>query len=531
MARKVYQFGLRPPTIGAADVRAQLKAAQDYRNDLIAIERGRRSALRAVDDTDEVRAAIAALATAPKAERKVAVTALRLARKAAREAAAEELARISALDEQIRRDARALTTCYWGSYLDVEAANQQARAAPLYGDDAVTPNDPHFVRWHGEGHVGVQLQGGLSTGDALVGNDTRARLVLTPPRDPSRPWPRYGTLSLRVGSDGRDPVWAEWPIKIHRAVPDSASWKWVRASLRREGTRERWTVEITVDDSAASPRSLDDHLVGTVAVQWEWSAVADGAIRVARWMDDHGESGEVVLPASIATGLRKPDGIRGVRDDLANKLRTNLAKAIQESGDPLPVWLADAGDTLPHWKSIDRLHALVKRWRAERCDAARVAYDLLDAWWIRDCHLYDYEAGARREALGERREFYRVLAAQWARRYQRVLLSDQDLSREAKFGDESDVRFTASVSDLRGALRTTFADDAIDTTWKGVGSDEVPWCERAIGAWIAGGTRGDGMFAERKEKTANAWAARRAKRTAKLAEVGAARKPIANTAE
>ena len=92
-------------------------------------------------------------------------------------------------------------------------------------------------------------------------------------------------------------------------------------------------------------------------------------------------------------------------------------------------------------------------------------------------------------------------------------------------------RLRQALAGISGVHVTPFADDAIDTTWKGVGSDEAHWCERAIGAWIAGGTRGDGMFAERKEKTANAWAARRAKRTAKLAEVGAARKPIANTAE
>ena len=48
MPRRVYQFGLLPPTDGADQVRAQLRAAHEYRNDLVAIERGRRTALRAV---------------------------------------------------------------------------------------------------------------------------------------------------------------------------------------------------------------------------------------------------------------------------------------------------------------------------------------------------------------------------------------------------------------------------------------------------------------------------------------------------
>jgi hypothetical protein len=517
MSRKVYQFGLLPPVEEASLVRAQLRAAREFRNDLVAIERGRRSALRALDDTDEVRAAIEAVRAATKSSRKTAITALRLARKVARTAQADALARIDALDASIRKDAYALSSAVWGSRLDILAAHNQARSAALYGEDAITPNDPRFVRSTyaermdaraTQGQIAVQLQGGLSTTDALAGRDSRVRLL-------------DRMLWLRIGSDEhREPVWAKFPITLHRAIPSSASWKWVRVSCRHEGLMDRWSCEITVDDAAPLPRSLDKSLVGTIAVEWQWAPTPDGGIRVARWIDDFGESGEVVLSAYDVEDIRKPDGIRAVRDIIANDLRPKLSKAIRECDEPIPRWLADAANTMHLWKSPARLYELVDRWRREKCDAARSAYEMLDAWWLRDSHLYQYESSARRQALARRRDRYRCLAAQWSQRYRRVLLSDQDLSREARWGTESDVRFTASVSELRQCLCNAFGDeDAIDALWLDNPSEaqqQLSWCEHTLNAWMAGGARGDGRFAERKEKVENAWAARKARKREKI---------------
>ena len=84
MSRRVYQFGLRPPTVNEAIVRAQLRHAHEYRNELVAIERGRRAALRAVDDVPEVREAEAIVRAATKSTRVAAIALLRAARKAAR---------------------------------------------------------------------------------------------------------------------------------------------------------------------------------------------------------------------------------------------------------------------------------------------------------------------------------------------------------------------------------------------------------------------------------------------------------------
>lgn len=542
--RRVFQFGIRPPTVNAARIRAQLRAAHEYRNDLVAIERGRRWALRAVDDTPNVREATAAVVVAPKSERAAALTALREARKAARAEAPEVLAQIAEREHALLLAARALTPCFWCTYLDIEAAHRQSRAAPLYGDDAVSPNDPRFARgprlgreafggtgeareswWLGEGQIGVQIQGGAPTSEVLAGEGTQCRLIM-------RDGP-YGTLWLRVGSDGRDPIWGQWPIKVHRRVPDSARWKWVRVSVRHVGTREVWTCEVTVDDAAPAPRTLDTDLTGAITVSWAWDALDDGRVRVASWANDVGESGDVILPVSVVSGLRKPDGIRSVRDNRLNVLRPALANALRFSIDGLPPWLAGALEGIPYWKAPERFVGLVHRWRRERFDGAREAYTILDAWWEREGHLHDYEANARREAHRERREIYRVLAAEWSRRYRTVLLSNHDLSREAKWGDESALRFLAAPYELRSCLCNAFGLDAIQAKWKDNPDERETrsWCERTRDAWIAAGARDEGRFSKRKESTGNAWAARKAKAAEKRAAEATAREAAGRCAK
>lgn len=131
--RRVYRFGLRGPSEGLGTVRAQLRAAHTYQNQLIEIERARRWALRQLDDTPEVREAIEIVKAWTKSTRKAAVSALRDARKSARATryARVLLALVAKWDRRVRREARARTSCFWGSYLDIEARHVQARQAPL----------------------------------------------------------------------------------------------------------------------------------------------------------------------------------------------------------------------------------------------------------------------------------------------------------------------------------------------------------------------------------------------------------------
>ena len=554
MTIRVYQYAIRPPVENESLVRAQLRAAHDYRNDLVQIERGRRWALRALEDTDAVHDAVAQLKAATKTTRKAALKLTRQARDVARREARcaggywavpegeadrypysplYETERIALLDAAMRRGARALTTAFWGTYWTIEQSHEQVRRTPLYDDDGLTPCDPRFARWRGDGQVGMQLQGGLATPDGLAGHDTRVRLT-------------DGLLWLRVGSQGRAPVWAKWPADWRqergfrsdvRQLPDAGRWKWVRVSCRLEGPRERWSVEITVDDPAPLPRTLDTSLSGVLAVEVAWDKPGD-EIHAAYWRDDSGRSGTITLSAYDQEGIRKSDGIRSVRDTMLADMAKRLRRAYAECrGDQGPAWLAEAIDASQYWKSQTRAYALVQRWRRERCDAARPAYDLLQEWELRDHHLWEYESGARGQALRRRREQYRVQAVTWARQYRHVILDDRVLSREARWGDASDLRFTAAPSEFRECIRQAFGGHSSDDVSVYPVREEVSeeddrsWCERAIDAKMAGVARNGKKPKRIVHAEGGAWSTRKAKRGQRAAEDGTAREAASKIAE
>jgi len=519
MSTIVYRFGVHGAPLDNLElVKQQMRAAHNYANDLVAIERGRRTALHAIDDVPDVRNTIETVRQSTKSTRKAAITALRLARKAARAAAEEELARVQALDESIRRDARAITVCYWGSYLTIEMSAQQQRSQPLYEDDAITPNLPRFRGWREEGQIGIQIQKGLPTSAVRACTDTRARLDRSDRKKQGSKGRsvEYADLWIRIGSDGRAPIWTRVRVIMHRQIPDAAQWKWVRLSYRREGRTFAWSVEISVDVDRPK-RTLDTTLRGAIAIEPQWSENADGSIVCATYRTEDGSSGEIELSPRIVGALRKADSIRAVRDMILNEARKDIHRALVEAGPALPVWLKDARNTMHLWKSQERFYRLANHWRRERCDAAREAYDRLQEWELRDDHLWRYEAGSRGQAIRSRNDFYHVIASQFARKHRFVIVPKRDYSREARFGAESDLRFIVSPSSLVSALDCSFdhGESAYVCPWvrpDGDG-DSAEWPAIAIERFCAG----DSAMIARKirkendseEKQESAWARRK----------------------
>jgi hypothetical protein len=549
-ATRVTRYAVRAPVEGADLVLRQIQLAHQYRNDLVAVERGRRWAVRRVDDTPEVQAAIeVAKANRKGSDRKTALRALSLARKAARANAVDELARIEALNREIVKAGYNLygeRGLAWGTRLRIAAAADAARKEPLYGDDAVSPLDPHFHRWDGSGACVVQLQHGLPVAELYAGHDTRAGLAR---RVDGRPGGRGtrrddGVLSLRVGSDGRTPIWARWPVTLHRALPDAGRVTWASVTRNRHG---EWSCELTVEADAPQLPTVVDRR-GAIAVEVCWYDRGQEGICAATWLESSGERGAVLIPRRIVGALRRASDIRSLRDlslidahSVEGKLlrvglRSALGRALTESRDALPPWLARARDTVRYWKSQAGFHALAQRWRAERCDAAREAYDLLQEWEMRDDHLAEYERGCREtNGLRPRKQFYQTLAREWAARHELVILDNRDLSREARWGEESAVRFAAAPSELREAVRAAFDGRvcvlSYPTKDERESGDGVDFCERSIDAWHAGVARAPEKSSDSAKVKGGAWARRKAKKAEKLQTTETARKSIQNNAE
>ena len=327
----------------------------------------------------------------------------------------------------------------WGTYLLAEQARDAARESG---------KEPHFRRWDGTGRVAVQLQKGLSVTKVLEGADTRLRLAPLPDGPGStrtggkqegsrRSGQRY-SLMMRVGSDGRAPVWAVVPFTLHRPLPKDGVIKWAVLRRDRVGPDFRWSVQFTVVEGVmrADPEVVADR-TGTVGLDIGWRA-RSGGLRLGYWQDDRGRHGEIALPKEVLDDLEHIRSIGAARDRLFNDFQDRLAGWTRDTSTALPSWLAREAATLPQWKSADRLTRLAWRWRNSRfpgdeaifgphADCPRDKNCALDCiahvecWRYKDRHLHRWEAHGMSKILARRDEIYRCVAAEkFARCYRTV---------------------------------------------------------------------------------------------------------------
>lgn len=516
MSTYVYRYGLSAPLDndnlnlddGITDCRTsadlvwdQLRAAHRYGNTLVEIERGRRAALRGLlsNAQPEIVALTAAatlaearvieLAAAIKKERastrkrsetKASLEELKAARvvrweavKLLREArfnlktdphVASETARINGLANELRKGARALTACHWGSYLLIEEAAMASAEMPLFGDDGVSPNDPRFERWTGEGNLGVQLQGGTPANFVLTGDSTqlhaipdeRAYLDRACDRRRVKGSKKSGMLKMRVGStDKGKPVWASWHLDMHRLLPKDAIVKRAAVHVRKVGHSSEWSCTITVDHTRATlpPNAR------VVAIDVGWRQIGDD-IRVAGWMDSSGHQGDVRLSKKTIALLKRPAELRSERDHWFGIAKLRLGAFLLRSAI-VPEWLKRETASLERWGSADRLSRLFERWDVNRFDGDAPVWNELMAWYHRDRHLNISEASIRLTALRRRKSFYRKTAAWLTDTYGTIVVEQFDLrglARRPKPDDAAENetarsnRQLVAVSELRTAI-------------------------------------------------------------------------------
>lgn len=470
---RIYEYGLLPPTTNAELVEDQMRAGHRYYNALIEIERERRRRVSEVmsghedteplvteiktltDERERLRLSIKATRSASRARTESAdirarvrdlaakIRSLRERLKDAKRRIVEDAtikARLDEIEQWSRarvKEERARCGVYWGTYLLAEQAADQARKSK-------TP--PKFRRWTGEGRISVQLQGGLDLDE--LATDTQLQIHAAPDHRTGRRAGTRRTLRLRIGSEGRAPIWAEWPMIMHRPLPDGARIKTVTVSRRRRDCRRwEWRARVLVDipESASRPVPIG----GAVALNLGWAQMDDG-VRAGMLLGSDGHAREIRVEASVIDRLEKAESIRSIRDRDLDAMRISLVEEMRALA--LPDWLmeravltrpraeraasgptTDDGRTasptwhITHWRSPDRFRALAFAWRSQRFDGDTTAYEILESWRHRDEHLQRYEAGLVRGALNHRRDSYRVIAAEMARRYRTLVIDDTDL--------------------------------------------------------------------------------------------------------
>ncbi len=416
--------------------------------------KGLRQEARRRDVGAEVRARLTVAVQA----RKAAGLALKVAKESAASSPSLTLATHSIQAEKTRREKviRSATPAYWGTYLMAEDASHVAAMK--------SKTDPRFRRWLvglptspvlpcPEGKIGVQIQ---STKPLTVGRlheqcDTRLQLALPPPKTRWRAeWVRG---RIRIGSNGRDPIWAEFEVRHRHAdrMPSDARITWAWINRRRLGTGWRHALCIGVErDPPATHAKLDR----TLAIDINMRIVEKG-IRIA-YSYDGGNLKEYILPRAIIDKLHHAAEVRSTRDQEFNRFRDELVlwlKTIE-----VPAWMKEKTEFLSAWRSSARLAGIVLHWRGNRFDGDGPIYLRAEQWRSQDRHLASYSFGDQRGAINRRQELYRQWANEIFKTYGTVVIAAWDWSELARLPqteEENEIpdavrsmRFAVAPSDL-----------------------------------------------------------------------------------
>jgi len=254
----------------------------------------------------------------------------------------------------------------WGSLLKVDQAVDLAKKSG---------GIPHFKKWDGSGQLTVQIQKRrpLSGEDLFSELDTRVRVKPVPQEawnSPVRSIRRKLSrteLKIRISSQnkageiykgGRTPVWATFPMIMHRPLPKNCSIKWVQVQREKIANRHKWSVNITVEEPDI-PLSYEEG--DSVALDIGWRRV-DGGLRVAYWFDGK-EHGQLILPDSVIGALEKVKSLGSIRDKNFDDIRKTLIPFLKENS--LPKWLKEGTKGLPRWRSKKKLAKVVLQWKRE----------------------------------------------------------------------------------------------------------------------------------------------------------------------
>lgn len=499
---KIFTYGAFAPIENVELVEEQYKYAHLYMNKLIEIERRRRQKYRELlqKSSEEARNLVVKMADISskinglyeivradriknRSRREDHVLAIEIRRlKDERSDYAEKLreigkklkdssetfrAALKQLDEEANdevKKARASSNLYWGTYNLIEKSMEQVRKSK---------NEPRFRKWdEAPARLGVQIQKtagkvGMTVDQLFSGVDPRIQVRAVPeeawmmPRGERRRQTRT-EVKLRIGSDGRKPVWATFPMALHRPLPKDSVIK--LAWIHRIKIAHQWVYRFQISAESKSfvrPNRIDSGAIG-IDIGWRRRAGLS-VMRMAFGADEEGRSYDVHLPPDHTDKLAHVDSLEAIRgrhfkevmDYLKEWLATNPA---------LPDWWIAKAPHITSWRSSVRLEKFVWYWRSRRFAADADVFGFLDTWRKKERHLHEWSDNERDKTLARRKEYYRVLAATLARRYSHLVIEKFNLRKMARAPELEEgeswmsekarfSRFRAAPNEFRQALR------------------------------------------------------------------------------
>lgn len=494
----VFEYGCRLPIAGEEFALDQMRKRNALWNKLVEIEREYRAKVREllsapedltpalVDELAKVREEIKAArkkerkgsvdVSALQARAKVLQAQLKEARAELKEfrkqAAQANKDLLQALDKERIEKVKAAqkdSGLYWGNYNDVIVHYQVARVRAMREGTELK-----FHRFDGTGKVTIRYQQGLPVPQVFE-YDTRLQIDPVPeaawehPQRSERRKLSRTRVRIRVGSEGRQPIWFELPMIMHRPLPPDGEIRSASIVRERVADRYRYKLVITV---ALSGNRREPIGRGEVGVDLGWRRVKDG-LRVAYWCDSSGQYGQLVLPENVVQQFLKLDDLKSIRDNHFNDAKAVLSTWL--ANKQLPDWLKEETASVSQWRSQARMDTLVRKWRENRFSGDQEIYAYLEEWRKRDRHLWLWEANLRDQVQRHRREIYRIFAAQIASKYREVYMEKFNLRAVAKKPEPEDgtagtlpmdrQRVIAAVSTLRLAIETACKRNGVDVVY------------------------------------------------------------------
>lgn len=450
---------------------ARIEAAMSARKAARARER-KRVPTPALDD--EIRALTA--------ERRELAAQTKAARSAARVAAKEPLAALTAERYEavkLARQQAAEGGLWWGHYNAVLASYEVARVRAMKEGTELK-----FHAFDGQGRFTNQIQGGATEADLFA---RRGPAWLTRPEPGAYRNPRIVLLSVTIRTVEGERRMLTLPTVLHRPLPEGARIKMIVVTRRRIGTRFRWAALFTLDDPAPATVNGAARACG---INPGFRIVSDG-LRVATRWDTRGREAHVVLPTrwlermqfvrelqadldtrltEAHTGLRAwwradDPAIEAARVALPEPVRERLVRIVAAPKIGAPKLAAAALAWRAWWEETQgcRLDQPAARPdSADACDCTGLRS--LEAWRRWDKRRRDEMDNLRGKLLRERRELYRVWAADVARDHAVVAVTELDLRQiaalEPRPGEETALhaiarsnRQLAAPSELIDALK------------------------------------------------------------------------------
>jgi len=472
---RVFRFGLRPPTVNADLVEALFAQTRVHGNQLVTIENVSRNRYRmararlfpaygALEDRyqkleiqiqtlrkqiDLGKSTARSRAVDPVLKNEIAV--LKNEKKSLAQQLKEmrpsttqdpELIEIGA---SANADARAATkalrkTIYWGTYQLIETAVQQAsRDTPF--EVAYNMDPPHQL----SSRIGVQIQGGMSVAD--LSTDTQLRISPLPKFRPHRGGPLFArgswartTLAIRIASDEKNhPVWAEFPMVMHRPLPNDARIMGAYVTRRRDSVRIPWRYDLCIglESNEFERTTSSPSQIGTTAINFGWRHI-DGKLRVATVNPEGKTPFEILLPRTIVKKFHTCDHLQSLVDTKLDEVKKTLHAWISARESELPAEFLESFRNLPAWKSNHRLAELVWYWRDHRVPGDDLIYPIMEQWKDRYRHLGDWLDNQRQHLLDWRTNYYRKFSRWLALHSRRILIDDFQISAVAKRPDPED---------------------------------------------------------------------------------------------